>query len=433
MQIEKSVGFLDSSKLAVLRYGSRVGVAILATTLAACGGDSSGPQVGPLSTIVATPTTGLSALAGTTITTPIVITPKDASGRTIPNQHATFTVTAGGGSVANTTGQTNADGTITAPAWTLGKSAVPQTLQVIVGALTTSVNATVQTSYQIDIRFFGRTLSGGQQALFTNAAARLRGAIVGSVPPVNTSGADPSVCGVTGQPVLSETVFGVLIFASIDSIDGPGQILAQSGPCFIRTDNSGNSDYRTAVGVMKFDSADIASLQTTGNLQEVVTHEMMHVLGFGTFWDANTKNLIINPSTANAAYTGAGGIAGCKIIGGTVTCANSVPVEGTQGGDGTVNGHWRESTFGSELMTGFLNNGTNPFSAMSIDAMQDLGYGVNLASGDTYHIPGGSIRATMDVLTGATVQGAPRKWERPLGVRPRALPTMHVPTWDGGQ
>lgn len=426
MQVERSVGSIHLTNPAHIRAASRVAALALAAGLAACG-DSSGPQTGPLASFTVTPTTGLSALAGTTITTPIIVTPKDASGRTVPNQHATFTVTGGGGSVANTTGQTNPDGTITGPAWTLGKSAVPQTLQVIIGARTVSVSATIQTSYPIEIRFFGRTLTAGQQALFTNAAARLRGAIIGPIPSVDLTGADPSVCGATGQPVMSGSTTGVVIFASIDSIDGPNKILAQSGPCYIRDGSNGSSDFRTAVGVMQFDSADIGSLQTSGNLQEVVTHEMMHVLGFGTFWDSNSENLLVNPSTANVAYTGAGGIAGCRSIGGTVTCANSVPVEGTQGGDGTINGHWRESTFGNELMTGFLNTGTNPFSAMSIEAMEDLGYPVNLAAADPYHIPGGSLRAAGDVITGATVQGTPKTWERPIGVRPRALPTMNFP------
>ncbi len=426
MQGKRSAQIFDASKIGTPRSIARVTVALLSIGAAACG-DSSGPGVGGLSTLVVQPTSGLTALAGTTISTPIVITPQDASGHVVPNEHATFTVTAGGGTIANTTGQTNPDGSITAPAWTLGKSAVPQTLQVTVGDKTTTIDATVQTAYRIEIRFFGRTLPQTQQALFTTASARLLGAIVGSVPDVNLDGADPAACGVTGQAVLSGSFTGVLIYASIDSIDGRGQTLAQSGPCYIRTDDAGNSDYRTAVGVMQFDSADIGSLTASGGLQQVVTHEMMHVLGFGSFWRSDAKNLLVNEGTPTVAYIGAGGIAGCKSIGGNITCANSVPVEGTQGGDGTIDGHWRESTFGSELMTGFLNIGNNPFSAMSIQSMQDLGYGVNTAAADTYRLPAGSIRASANVLTGVGPSGSPVKWERPLGVRPRKLPTMGFP------
>jgi hypothetical protein len=286
----------------------------------------------------------------------------------------------------------------------------------------------VKTSYSIDVRFFGRPLSAADQALFTDAAARLLGAIVGAVPPVDATGADPANCGVSGQSVLAETIRGVLIYASIDSIDGPRNILARAGPCYIRIDNTGNSDFRTAVGTMQFDSADIAALRISGTLQGVITHEMLHVLGFGTFWDSTSKNLLVNAGTAGVGYTGASGIAGCKAIGGTITCSNTVPVEGSQGGDGTLNGHWRESTFNNELMTGFLNNGSNPFSEMTIRSMEDLGYGVDAAAADTYRIPGGSLRASLDIMAPSSAASTAPTWERPLGRKLRKLPTLGLPT-----
>jgi hypothetical protein len=334
----------------------------------------------------------------------------------------------GGGAISSTTGTANPDGSVTGPTWTLGKSAVAQQLLVTIGGKTATVSASVRTNYKIDLRFFGRTLSASDKALFTNAAARLRAAIVGSLPPVATSNTDVAAhCSATGVAPLTETIEGVVIFASIDSVDGKGKILAVSGPCYIRT-KAGQYDYRTSIGVMKFDSADIASLAASGNLQEVITHEMMHVVGFGTFWDSSAKNLLINDSTpatsSTAAYVGAGGIAGCRALGAVATCATSVPVEGTQGGTGTLYSHWRESTFGSELMTGFLQRGTNQLSVMSIRSLEDLDYIVNTAAADPYTLlPGVSLRAafrTDDISAMAT----PGEWERPLPHAPRALPTV---------
>jgi hypothetical protein len=179
---------------------------------------------------------------------------------------------------------------------------------------------------------------------------------------------------------------------------------------------------------MQFDSADVGSLRVSGNLQEVITHEMLHVLGFGSFWDSDSKNLLVNAGTPLVAYTGPSGVAGCKAIGGTITCANTVPVEGSQGGDGTLDGHWRESTFNNELMTGFLNNGNNPLSEMTIRSMEDLGYGSNPAAADTYRIPGGSLRASLDIMAASSTSRAAPGWERPLGIRPRMLPTLGFPT-----
>ncbi len=283
--------------------------------------------------------------------------------------------------------------------------------------------ATVKSSYKIDLRYFGRTLTSSQQALFANAASRLESIIVGAIPPVNATGADPASCGATGVPKLYETINGLVIYASIDSIDGRGQVLAQAGPCYIRTSN-GQPDYRTSIGIIKIDSADVNALAGAGNLQEVITHEMMHVVGFGTFWDSTSNKLLINYGT-NVSYIGAGGIAGCKAVGGVNTCATSVPVEGSQGAEGTVNSHWRESTFGNELMTGFLNSGTNPLSAMSIKSLEDLHYVVSTATADRY--PDSNTRIVLNLRSSfggydASVDSAPANWERAIPTTARMLP-----------
>ena len=63
-----------------------------------------------------------------------------------------------------------------------------------------------------------------------------------------------------------------------------------------------------------------------------------------------------------------------------------VPLANT-GGAGTRGGHWREATFGNELMTGFLNTGNNSLSRLSIASVQDLGYEVNFDAADAFSPP----------------------------------------------
>jgi hypothetical protein len=295
----------------------------------------------------------------------------------------------------------------------------------LVTACSDSSGPAPASAYKIELRFFGRTLTASQQTLFTNAKARLESIIVGTVPPVNANTADPASCGATGVAKLTETISGLVIYASIDSIDGRGKILAEAGPCYIRTSN-GQKDYRTSIGIIKIDSADINTLAGSGNLQQVITHEMMHVVGFGTFWDSTSTNLLINYGS-NVSYIGAGGIAGCKAIGGNTICASSVPVEGSQGSEGTINSHWRESTFGNELMTGFLNSGTNPLSAMSIRSLEDLGYAVNPAVADAY--PDANTHVVINlrsILDPNTVVAAPTatQWEEPPPHPVVALPVI---------
>jgi hypothetical protein len=365
-----------------------------------------------------------SALAGTALPAPIIIVVHDQAGQPIAAQTATFTVIAGGGFLSNSTGLRNGDGTITAPTWTLGKSNVPQQMQATVDGKTTVVDASVQTAYTIQVRFFGRTLSSAQQALFTAAAARVTAMIVGPLPLVNANGADVSPCGVTGVAPLTGNIAGLVIYASLDSIDGPQKVLARAGPCYFRQDQNGEPDYRTVIGVMQFDSADVGPLATSGALQETITHEMLHVVGFGSFWP--DKNLIINSGTPAAAYSGPGGIAGCQAVGGTITCASSVPIENCGAdappncGPGSLESHWKESIFRTELMTGFTSGGGEPLSVMTIRSFEDLNYTVNTAAADPYTIASGNLVATATAPLSATVSG---RWERPLPVRPRMLPT----------
>ena len=292
---------------------------------------------------------------------------------------------------------------------------------VLVGACTDTAGPAVQSAYKIDLRFFGKATTASQQTLFANAAARIERIVVGALPPVDATGADPAKnCDATGVPIFSGTISGVVIYASFDSIDGPGKILAQSGACYIRQNGTQN-DWRTSIGVMKFDTADVASIAASGQLQDVITHEMLHVLGFGTFWDTTGANLLINYGS-NVSYIGVGGIAGCKSLGGFHTCATSVPVEGSAGGDGTVNSHWRESVFGNELMTGFINSGKNPLSIMTIRSLEDLGYTVDTTAADPYTPPSGvNLRAPGSGPDPALTTGT---WEIGLPHRPIALPTI---------
>ena len=294
---------------------------------------------------------------------------------------------------------------------------------MLTGACTDSAGPPNPTAYKIDLRYFGAAMPASDQALFANAAARIEQIVVSAPPLVSAQNADVAKnCGATGVPIFSGTIDGILIYASFDSIDGRGKILAQSGPCYVRTKTDGSSDFRTAIGSMKFDTADVAALAASGNLQEVVTHEMLHVLGFGTYWDSTTgnANLLINYGS-NVSYIGAGGIAGCKAVGGVNTCATSVPVEGSAGGEGTVNSHWRESVFGNELMTGFINAGKNPLSIMTIESLEDLGYTVDVTVADPYSHPGLNVLAPGTVPDPSPTQGV---WEKGLPHAPIRLPTI---------
>ena len=64
----------------------------------------------------------------------------------------------------------------------------------------------------------------------------------------------------------------------------------------------------------------------------------------------------------------------------------AVPVENT-GGPGTADGHWRETVFRNELMSGFIGDPGNPLSRMTAASLGDLGYQVDIDAAEPYTLP----------------------------------------------
>jgi len=351
--------------------------------------------------------------AGTAVVSPVAQV-RDQFGNAVPGIAVTFNVIDGEGSLGtNNTITTDASGNATSPLWTLGKSAVTQSMRAAAGSITGLVVASVASDYDIDLRIFGPPMPPAALQMFQAAAARIKGAVTGDVPdiqvaaPINLE----SGCNVTGLPTaFIDPVDDVIIYASVGPIDGVNQILAFSFPCFVR--GPAPVERRTIIGIMKFDSDDLDNMIARGNLTDVIQHEMLHVVGIGTLW--NSFSLLQGAGTSSSRYIGASGLSGCLAMGGSSVCPGFVPVE-NQGGPGTADAHWRESTFFNELMTGFVNSRAtvpvgimNPLSVMSIQSLADVGYTVNSKAADPYNIPGVTAARVMGQLN---VEASQPPWE----------------------
>ena len=229
------------------------------------------------------------------------------------------------------------------------------------------VLAATDSPFTIEVRFVGG-LTETQQAAFRTAADRWATVIVGDLPDILVDG---------------ELVDDVLILAQGKAIDGVGKILGQAGPSRLRPSGIGPGSLLPAKGRMTFDSADLASMEQKGTLIDVITHEMGHVLGIGTIWQDN--DLLEGAGTQNPLFIGEKAMAEYgELRGGGGP--RKVPVENT-GGPGTADGHWRESIFRNELMTGFVSTPGNPLSRMTVASLADLGYTVDLDAADSYELP----------------------------------------------
>ena len=267
--------------------------------------------------------------------------------------------------------------------------------------------------YNIEVRFFGPAMSAPNQALFQNAAARIQQIVTGDIvaagrpaQPVDLRQCD--TVAVTTSIPIQEQIDDVIIYASIKDIDGPGKVLASAGPCFTRPTSVGTM---TAIGLMFFDSADLNSISQGGNLQDVITHEMLHVLGVGTLWITQPptptppdwphsppyRALLIDTNTTAPKYVGANARDGCIAAGGSSVCATFVPVEGVPEPKGTRDAHWRENTFNQEMMTGFID-ATAPISRITIGSLQDLGFVVDVTKADAYTVPSGGLLPNLAMI-----------------------------------
>jgi hypothetical protein len=247
-------------------------------------------------------------------------------------------------------------------------------------------SANASGGFQITLRFINAPTTA-QRAFFEIAAARWQGIILGDVP--NSTGTIPArSCGNSFRtPSFKGEVDDVLIDVLLQPIDGPGAILGAAGPCLVRS-----QDFLTVYGLMFFDTADLDLLEEFEVFDEVVVHEMGHVLGIGTLW--NFGRNLLQGSAADPRFVGPAAIAGYIDVGGK---GISVPVE-EDFGPGTRFSHWDEETFDEELMTGFISiKGESPLSVITTGSMQDLGYVATNATADRYHVSGRQERVAGDV------------------------------------
>ena len=265
------------------------------------------------------------------------------------------------------------------------------------------VLAATTSPFTIEVRFLGG-LNAAQRAAFTAAADRWTRMIVGDLPAVSVDG---------------EVVDDVLILAQGAAIDGPGNILGQAGPTHLRPEAAGDAAFLPAKGIMSFDTDDLGKMQAQGTLNDVITHEMGHVLGIGTIW--KLKSLLKGETTDDPKFAGKAAMTEYGALRGRKRRLR-VPVENT-GGPGTRGGHWREAVFRNELLSGYIAAPGNPLSRMTVASLQDLGYQVDLDAAEAYLLPDLMALADAGLLV---AHAAPIDFGTVLPVIPQMLPDVSL-------
>lgn len=116
----------------------------------------------------------------------------------------------------------------------------------------------------------------------------------GDLPDVLVEPGDVVGCGTLAEPV---PVDDLLVFVELSPIDGAGGILGQAGPCLLR-----EGDLLPAAGLMRFDTDDLQALEARNQLEPMILHEMLHVMGFGVLW--RYLSLLSGGGTPDPVFTG---------------------------------------------------------------------------------------------------------------------------------
>ena len=255
--------------------------------------------------------------------------------------------------------------------------------------------AETQNPFHIEVRFLGG-LTEDQKQAFRTAADKWASVIVGDL--VDIQLPDGSI------------IDDVRIDAAGVAIDGPGRVLGRAGPDQLRPPEAGRHAFLPYIGGMEFDLADIPRMVADGLWDDVIVHEMGHVIGMLDFvWSAKgfvkNKGVTGQWSFIGPTATAEFGELQDPTTGRALGAGVPVPIEDNFG-PGTIGSHWRESVFGAEMMTGFIDPGNNPLSRVTAGALADLGYDVDLDACDPYTLPSPTLLAVMGVLSAARMNEA---------------------------
>jgi hypothetical protein len=324
-------------------------------------------------------------VVGTTTPTVPAVRVVDRYANPVSGVPVTFAVTQGGGGVESASTTTNADGVVTPGSWRLGTTTGFNVLQAMAPGfdpITLRARGVPASQFPIEVRYVpGGMPSPALQAVINAAVARVRKLFVYSVPTLTVSRAAGS-CGAT-SPAVNEVISGVMILADVRPVDGLGGNLGSAGWCTRRL-----SPLVTALGMMTLDADDLAN-----NLEqayETVIHEILHVMGFGGFWDS--QGLVWGSLTTDPWFNGLWTRAAFNAMGGASYMGNKVPIENI-GGAGTRLAHWRSSVMYNEMMTGYACRPGASLSYITVSSFTDMNISVALYGDDDFTFTGSPCAA----------------------------------------
>ncbi len=228
--------------------------------------------------------------------------------------------------------------------------------------------------YDIDL-VFSDAFTERQKGVLQYVARRWMAVIAEDLPDYEFTQSWSGTCGDESYEIpAGERIDDLRIY--IGTLEEGGGVVGRGGPFLLRQET-----HLPVLGCMSFDLSN-ANFLTTG------LHEIGHVLGFGTIWD---ELGFLQDRDGDTHFNGPLAIAAFDEAGGSDYTGAKVPLERMDGS------HWRVSVFPDELMR---SGGGSALSAITVQSMADLGYGVDVTQADPYTLPGAtSAQARADTKT----------------------------------
>ena len=234
--------------------------------------------------------------------------------------------------------------------------------------------------FNVTVQYQGSTASSQVQQAINEAVTRIEDVVTGDLPSFNLNG---------------RLIDDVLITVRLRFIDGPGGTLAQAAPTAFRSTGA----KLPSAGFVEFDVSDINSQLAQDAFSGLALHEMIHVLGFGS------QGFRSRDLASGNRYDGITALTEFRKL--SNPNATFIPLEDS-GGSGSAGGHWEDQLFFGEVMGAFYSRGEpNALSKVSVAALADLGYQVDLNGADPFAFTRSFTQSDASPADGPTLVGLP--------------------------